>query len=187
MKSAKVIFSLLLCSSLLVTAFADSSPHESGPMHEGDRCLTLLQGDPKYARTLNDLGFAQYRLNRLEDARASLSLAITYDPGYAVAYNNLGVVLLGMKEYRGAEDAFAKAAGLARNYVKAAYNLAVALYWQGRYIDAFQAYRRAKKIDREYVRNRINASDAKEEFERKIERESPGSDPRLVQRMLDAE
>lgn len=187
MKSATAIFSLFFCSLLLVTAFADSSADEPGPMQEVDRCLSRLQGDPKNARTHNNLGFAQYRLNHLEEARVSLSLAIIYDPEYAVAYNNLGVVLLGMKEYRGAEDAFAKAVGLARNYVKAAYNRAVALYRQGRYIDAFQAYRQAKRIDREYVRNRFEESNAKEVIERKVEQESPGSDPRMVQRVLDAE
>jgi len=187
MKSKNVIFCLFLSFLLFVTVFADSSPGEPGPMHEVDRCLTLLQEDPKNARTHNDLGFAQYRLNHLEEARASLSMAVIYDPGYAVAYNNLGVVLLKMKEYREAEDAFAMAVGLAPNYVKAAYNRAVSLYRQGRYIDAYQAYRRAKKIDREYVKNRFEASNAKEVIERKVEQESPGSDPRIVQRVLDAE
>jgi len=170
-----------------VKAFADSSPEESEAMHEMDRCLSLLQEDPKNARIHNDLGFAQYRLNHLEEARASLSLAVKYDPGYAVAYNNLGVVLLNMKEYRKAEEAFAIAIGIAPNYVKAAYNRAVSLYGQGRYIDAFQAYRRAKRIDREYVRNRFEASNAKEVIERTVEQESPGLDPRMVRRMLDAE
>jgi tetratricopeptide (TPR) repeat protein len=187
MKSKYAIFFLFLCSLLLVPSFADSSPEESETMHEMDRCLSLLQEDPRDARIHNDLGFAQYRLNHLEEARASLSLAVIYDPGYAVAYNNLGVVLLNMKEYRKAEDAFAMAIDLAPNYVKAAYNRAVALYRQGRYIDAFQAYRRAKRIDREYVRNRFEASNAKEVIDRKVEQESPGSDPRIVQRMLDAE
>ena len=116
-----------------------------------------------------------------------MSLAVIYDPGYAVAYNNLGVVLLKMKEYREAEDVFAMAIGIAPNYVKAAYNRAVSLYRQGRYIDAYQAYRRAKRINREYVKNRFEASNAKEVIERKVEQELPGSDPRMVQRVLDAE
>jgi len=187
MKSKDVMLLLFLSFLFHVTAFADSSPDESGMMHEVDRCLSLLQEDPKNARTLNDLGFAQYRLNHLEEARVSLSMAVTYDPGYAVAYNNLGVVLLKMKKYREAEDAFKTAIGIAPKYVKPAYNRAVSLYRQGRYIDAYQAYRRAKRIDREYVRNRFEASNAKEAIERRLEQESPGSDPRIVSRMLDAE
>lgn len=132
----------------------------------------LLEKDAENPRLLNSIGFALFKLERLEEARDMLGRAVQADPGLAIAHNNLGAVRLHLKEYSRAEASFRRALQIDRQYVKAAYNLAVALFRQKRYLDAYDAYRDAKRIDRQYVEQRFDGSGAREQVKAAM-RENP--------------
>lgn len=161
---AVLIFLLLLPAKI----FAESSPSPQELEQEIARYKALLKTDNNNARYLNAIGFAYYRLNRIDDAMSFYQRAAEADPGYALAFNNIGAVYMQHKEYEKAEAAFRKALSLDPNNAKAAYNLAAALYRQGRYAEAYKVYGLAKSIDASYVKKRLNGSTARSEIEEQI-------------------
>jgi tetratricopeptide (TPR) repeat protein len=63
---------------------------------------------------------------QLDDAEASLRLAVEYNPRYAEPYNNLGLVLLARADAAHAEPFFLRAVRLNRDFAEAWNNLGVA-------------------------------------------------------------
>lgn len=147
----------------------------------------LLKKDGGNAKVLNALGFAYYRLHRMDEAMAAYKKAAASDPEYALTYNNLGVAYLNLKEYASAEDAFRTALKLDAQYTKAAYNLSVVLFRQRKYLDAYTAYRLAKKIDAGYVKKRMSDSHARDEINEELRKDPDNKLLRELARELDAE
>jgi tetratricopeptide (TPR) repeat protein len=167
-------------------AHADTGPSPEELKKEIAFYTELLKRDNN-AKYLNALGFAYYRLHRMDEAMDAYKKAAASDPEYALTYNNLGVAYLNLKEYARAEDAFRTALKLDAQYTKAAYNLSVALFRQRKYLDAYTAYRLAKKIDAGYVKKRMNDSHARDEINEELRKDPDNKLLRELAREMDAE
>lgn len=186
--AVKRIIIIAFCSVLTgAFAHADTGPSPEELKQEIAFYTDLLKRDNGNAKYLNALGFAYYRLHRMDEAMDAYKKAAASDPEYALTYNNLGVAYLNLKEYARAEDAFRTALKLDAQYTKAAYNLSVALFRQRKYLDAYTAYRLAKKIDAGYVKKRMNDSHARDEINEELRKDPDNKLLRELARELDAE
>jgi len=173
----KFIISMALAAALAGTVIAETIPTPEELEREVASYTELLRKDGANARYLNALGFAYYRLNRINDAMDAFQRAVAADAGYAVTFNNIGAIYLSQGDFARAETAFRSTLRLDPGYVKAAYNLAVALYRQGKYFRAYSSYVTAKQLDPVYVKKRSSESRGRDELREEIKRH-PG-DPRL--------
>lgn len=71
--------------------------------------IAALETNPLSPTILNNLGYAQYRLKKYDEALSNFRKAINSDRTYARAYNNAGLVLEARQEYDGAERFFKQA------------------------------------------------------------------------------
>lgn len=179
-----VIILLMLCLS--VPALGGDEPLLQDLEREVTHYHELIKADSRNARYLNCLGFACYRLNRLQEAVDAYLRSISYAP-QATTFNNLGAAYLRLKEYGNAEQSFRKALQLDAFAVKAAYNLAVALYRKDCFYAAYQAYRHAQQIDASYVKKRFNNSTARNELQQTAMQMPDKDVARLVLQRLELE
>jgi len=104
--------------------------------------VALKAGEPN-AKLLNDVGYAYYLENRIEDAEAMFRKAIRQDAGYAAAHTNLGLVLGIQGRVEEGMEAFQRAGSEADAYANLGY-----VYTQtGRYKRAQWAYHQALSKD----------------------------------------
>jgi tetratricopeptide (TPR) repeat protein len=187
----RVLVIIVLFLSLAPLSFAAAGEAAREPTaqeleHRVALYSALLKNDAGNARNLNALGFAYYRLGRLDEAMASYEKAVAADPGYAVTFNNIGVIELNRNDYEDAEKSFRTALRLDARYAKAAYNLAIALYRQSRYLEAYRAYRQAKQIDAGYVKQRMTGPGSREKIDQEFAAKGDGQEVlRALSRELD--
>ncbi|MFO0713718.1 MAG: tetratricopeptide repeat protein [Sandaracinus sp.] len=96
---------------------------------------------------LSDRGAALYAEGHLEEAEASLRLALEIEPGSAPAHANLGLVRLASGDLEGAEAALRGAIRAHEDFVEGWTDLGVVLERRGRLDDAEDAYEHALSID----------------------------------------
>jgi Flp pilus assembly protein TadD len=99
------------------------------------------------AQMLSDQGAHQLEAGRLEEAEASLRLALEVDPGSAPAHANLGLVRLARGDLEGAEASLRGAIRAREDFVEAWADLGVVLERRGRGLEARAAYEHALSID----------------------------------------
>ncbi|MFN7702552.1 MAG: tetratricopeptide repeat protein, partial [Deltaproteobacteria bacterium] len=99
------------------------------------------------AEDLTDRGALLLEAGQLEEAEASLRLALEVDPASALAHANLGLVRLARGDLEGAEAALRGAIHVREDFVEAWSGLGVVLERRGRIPDAQGAYERALSID----------------------------------------
>lgn len=95
---------------------------------------------------LSDQGAQQLAEGRLDEAEASLRLALEVEPGSAPAHANLGLVRLARGDLEGAEAALRGAIHAREDFVEAWSDLGVVLERRGREGEAEEAYERALSI-----------------------------------------
>lgn len=98
------------------------------------------------AQTLSDQGALQLERGHLEEAEASLRLALEVDPGWAPAHANLGLVRLARGDLAGAEASLRGALRAREDFVEAWADLGVVLERAGRRDEAREAYEHALSI-----------------------------------------
>lgn len=81
------------------------------------RAVTLDPDNPSY---LDSLGWALFKLGRVEEARDPLARAASARPGSSVIQDHAGDVYFSLKQYRAAADAFEKALSGDRDGIDAA-------------------------------------------------------------------
>ena len=187
MTMKRILILVFIVALDAAVVLADTEPTSLELEQNIVRYTSLLKKDGGNAKVLNALGFAYYRLHRMDEAMDAYKKAATSDPEYALTYNNLGVAYLNLKEYARAEDAFRTALKLDAHYTKAAYNLSVALFRQRKYLDAYTSYRLAKKIDAGYVKKRMSDSRARDEINEELRKDPDNKLLRELARELDAE
>lgn len=99
------------------------------------------------AQILSDRGASQLVDGHLEEAEASLRLALELEPGAAHAHANLGLVRLARGDLEGAEASLRGAIRQREDFVEAWADLGVVLERRGREEDATEAYERSLAID----------------------------------------
>ena len=98
------------------------------------------------AELLVDEGAQHLAEGQLEQAEASLRLALEFEPGVAAAHANLGLVALARGDLEGAERALRAAIALREDFVEAWSDLGVVLERRGRDDAARAAYEHALSI-----------------------------------------
>ncbi len=98
------------------------------------------------AQMLSDQGARQLAEGRLDEAEASLRLALEVEPGAAPAHANLGLVQLARGDLEGAEASLRGAIRARGDFVEAWSDLGVVLERRGRDDEAEEAYERALSI-----------------------------------------
>jgi Flp pilus assembly protein TadD len=96
---------------------------------------------------LSDRGALLLEAGHLEEAEASLRLALEVDPDAAPAHANLGLVRLARGDLEGAEASLRGAIRAREDFVEAWADLGVVLDRRGRSAEARAAYERALSID----------------------------------------
>ena len=129
--------------------------------HRGASCLPLVcavialvaldacGGAPPSpaARILSDQGAEQLARGELEEAEASLRLALEIEPGSAAAHANLGLVALARGELDEAEAQLRGAIHARQDFVEAWSSLGVVLERRGRVEEAEHAYVHALSVN----------------------------------------
>jgi len=106
--------------------------------------LGLYPGEPLL---YEDLGFANFLDNRLNEAIVLYRKAIVLSPQYAQAHSNLALALAGQKQFQEAVAEYEKALQINPNYFEAHINYAALLSKIGRNEDAIEEYRKAIHIN----------------------------------------
>jgi Flp pilus assembly protein TadD len=99
------------------------------------------------AQMLSDRGARQLAEGRLDEAEASLRLALEVEPGAAPAHANLGLVRLARGDLEGAESSLRGAIHAREDFVEAWSDLGVVLERRGQDEQAEAAYERALSIN----------------------------------------
>ncbi|MBN8616732.1 MAG: tetratricopeptide repeat protein, partial [Deltaproteobacteria bacterium] len=99
------------------------------------------------AQMLSDQGAQQLADGRLDEAEASLRLALEVEPGSAPAHANLGLVRLARGDLEGAESSLRGAIHAREDFVEAWSDLGVVLERRGQLEQAEAAYERALSIN----------------------------------------
>jgi len=112
--------------------------------HRDTDCQNILNKiiaeHPDYMPAYNDLAEVQMRQRHIDDAIATLNIALKTAPRQAIFLNNLGMCYLLKGEYEPALGYYTRAAGADPNDSRYRANMATALGMQGRYDEAFQLY-----------------------------------------------
>jgi tetratricopeptide (TPR) repeat protein len=95
---------------------------------------------PRDARALNNLGSAQAREGRSDDAMPLFIKALEINPNYPEAHNNLGGALYNQRRMDEAIEHFSEAVRLKPDYAAAHLNLGLALHNRGRLDEAIAQY-----------------------------------------------
>ncbi len=121
--------------------------------HRGDlkmaeqEYINALDSDPASPITLNNLGFVQYRLGKLNEALSNFHKALQYDPDFADAYNNIGLVHESKGDLENAEKFYQRALGKNPDLYQTHLNLGDVYLERQDYLRAEVAYRQAWVVD----------------------------------------
>jgi tetratricopeptide (TPR) repeat protein len=128
--------------------------------------------DAKHPAYHSNLGLALQKLNRLDEALASLNSAISLKPDYAEAFYNRGIVLQQLDQPNAAIDDYDRALFLKPDYFQAYSNRGIALTVLRRNAEAVASFDQALVVKPNYVEaysNRGKALLEMEHFEAAIE------------------
>ena len=95
-----------------------------------------------------DLGWALYRLGRIDDAVGQYRGALAIDPNFALARDRLGLALMARDDVDGAVAEYEAALRLTPDYRDAHVNLAAALRRQGKAVEAARHEAEAERLNR---------------------------------------
>jgi tetratricopeptide (TPR) repeat protein len=151
--------------ALAPPALAAGAPLEPPPPAGTSQDCRQLVGRPDAdARSVNECGFALFKLGRLREAAGLFGRAAALDPTQAAYANNLGAAHLKLGEPEAAEAAFRAALRNDPASAKISYNIAVALFREGRLMAAFQAYRQAESAGAAYTKARFEREEVQNEL-----------------------
>ena len=122
----------------------------------------VLEIDPKFSQTHNNLGSIYWRLGRWDEAIREFSLALA-DPIYLTpeaAYNNRGVAYLAQGKLDAAVQDFRRAVDVKPDFGQARHNLGLALLRRNRVGEAINQLEFALKVGPVTPRMRLNLAQA---------------------------
>ena len=122
--------------------------HQAGRLQEAERLYRLALGmAPDHPEALHLLGLLLYRLNRYDEAIASIARAIDRHPSSPLYWFNLGVVTQKASRREDAIRAYRQAMTLNPRYLEAFINLGNVLKDQGSASEAREAYQQALALN----------------------------------------
>jgi lipoprotein NlpI len=137
-------------SVLVVDEIEDShvvKVHKVVVLDEIEALKHITEQESDNAGAYYNLGFANAKSGRYQEAIEVLKQAITLKPDYAEAHGILGIVYVELGRYQEAIDAYRQAIVLNPDRAVTYYNLGVAHFKSDHYQEAIEAYKQAIKLE----------------------------------------
>ncbi|MCS6873310.1 MAG: tetratricopeptide repeat protein [Pyrinomonadaceae bacterium] len=133
---------------------------EKGDLAKADEYISKAAVKSETAETKYLKGVVYYRLDKYQEALATLNDAVRLDPNNAEAYYYLGETYDRLNREQEALDSYRQATRLNPNFFEAWFDMGVILYNRNRYEDAIEAYKKAIQLRPDYGEAYLNLANA---------------------------